>query len=73
MKMFLRALADILVLLITLPIRILYVLYLCIYIVITAKKFGDPISEWFGYVLKGLQTGIKTEIHWIKTGEFRKL
>lgn len=69
MKIFLRALADIIIFVITLPIRILILIGSCILCVVNSIRFRDPFSEWFGCVLEGMQKGLKEEIHWIKTGK----
>lgn len=69
MKIFLRALFETIGYVITLPIRILIIIGICIACVVYSIRIGGSFGEYFKPAIEGMRIAAKKEIHWIKTGK----
>lgn len=68
LKIILRAMAEIVFYTLTMPIKIITLIYLVLKAIVYR---GDSlsVSERFYYTFVGIKAGFKTELHWVKTGE----
>lgn len=69
MMIILRALLDIVVFIVLIPIKVVILMAAFIWCIYYSRKFDEPLSEWVGYVSTGFRQGIEQEIRWIKTGK----
>ena len=69
-KIIIRAFADVLFYVITLPLKLVWLLIQLIMCIVDKIRYGFTIKEQLGWIVEGAIKGFKEELNWIKTGKF---